>query len=312
MQATAHTPPQNLVPVRSAWPKRIARSLYWQLLGLLPDRPYLALRYRLRFGQWPNYRKPAHFNEFTHAYMLRARDPRMRTIADKYLVRGFIAERVGERYLVPLLGVWDCPAAIPLERLPRPLVLKDTLGSGRNIVIRNACPEAIRRARIALADWQHAPYWHREREWAYAGGRSRVIAEPLLDDGVHEFPDDFKLYLIGGELQFIQVDRDRFGNHTRNLYSPDWQLLPVRMTKPQRPADARPAALAEMIEVARRLAEGFEFLRVDFYALGGRLLIGELTNYSGAGWERFDPPEFALRLGDRWRAAQAAGRSPGA
>jgi hypothetical protein len=31
----------------------------------------------------------------------------MGRLADKYLVREFVAERIGEEYLVPLLGVWD-------------------------------------------------------------------------------------------------------------------------------------------------------------------------------------------------------------
>ena len=117
-------------------------------------------------------------------------------------------------------------------------------------------------------------------------------------------PADYKLYVIGGAVRFIQVDRGCFGRHTRNLYDADWHLLPVRLSLENHAPDPRPDCLAEMLDITLRLSAGFEFLRVDCYVVGGRLYVGELTNYPGAGFERFMPHAFALELGAHWSAGQ--------
>lgn len=279
--------------------------VYRRLVAWVPDRIYLAVRYRWRFGAWPDYKHPRHFNEFTHLHMLTSRDPLMKTVADKYLVREHIAEHAGPQYLVPSLGVWERAEDVPLDDLPTPLVLKDTLGNERNVFVRDRSRFNAEAVRTVLTEWQRDPFWARQREWAYRDGQSRIIAEVLLDDGSGSLPLDYKLYTIGGRVQFIQVDRGRFHEHTRNLYSPAWELLPVRLSKRHHPADPKPSCLEEMLAVAERLSRPFAFLRVDFYWVRGQLYVGELTNYSGAGFETFDPPSFSLQLGEAWRAALA-------
>jgi hypothetical protein len=111
-----------------------------------------------------------------------------------------------------------------------------------------------------------------------------------------------KAYVIGGQVRFIQVDRGRFARHTRNLYSPDWQLLPVRLSLDNHAPDPKPPCLDELLHVAQVLAEPFEFLRVDFYVHRARLYVGELTNYPGAGFERFIPASFDEELNSHWTA----------
>jgi hypothetical protein len=290
-------------PRRVAGLRLLARVVYRRLVAWVPDRIYLAVRYRWRFGAWPDYKHPRHFNEFTHLHMLTSRDPLMKTVADKYLVREHIAEHAGPQYLVPSLGVWERAEDVPLDELPTPLVLKDTLGNERNVFIRDRSRFNAEAVRTVLTEWQRDPFWARQREWAYRDGQSRIIAEVLLDDGSGSLPLDYKLYTIGGRVQFIQVDRGRFHEHTRNLYSPAWELLPVRLSKRHHPADPKPSCLEEMLAVAERLSRPFAFLRVDFYWVRGQLYVGELTNYSGAGFETFDPPSFSLQLGEAWRAA---------
>jgi hypothetical protein len=132
----------------------------------------------------------------------------------------------------------------------------------------------------------------------------------MLGDG-RELPADYKLYVIGGQVRFIQVDRGRFGRHTRNLYDPQWRLLKERLTLPNHAPDPRPSRLEEMIDITLRLAEPFEFLRVDCYVQEDRLYIGELTNYPGAGFERFIPHRFALELGAHWRPPVTSERVSG-
>jgi TupA-like ATPgrasp len=103
------------------------------------------------------------------------------------------------------------------------------------------------------------------REWAYRGLPRKIIVEPVLLDAQGNIPADYKAYVIGGKVRFIQVDRGRFGQHTRNLYSREWEPLKARLTLNNHAFDDRPAKLDELVKVAEQLAEPFEFLRVDFF-----------------------------------------------
>ncbi|MEX8495026.1 ATP-grasp fold amidoligase family protein [Sphaerotilus sp.] len=271
-----------------------------RLGALLSDRRYLAIGHRLYFGAWPDYEHPRTINEHIHAYMLRCRSPLLHIAADKALTRDHVARTVGRQYLVPTLGLWPDVASIPIRTLPRPCVLKPTVGSGQVLFLRTGEEINLCQTRLTLQRWLDTEYSRMNREWCYDRLRGKIIAETLLTDGHGDVPADYKLYVIGGAVRFIQVDRGRFRQHTRNLYDTDWQLLSARLSLQNHPPDPRPACLAEMIDITLRLAQCFEFLRVDCYIVDGRLYVGELTNYPGAGFERFIPHAYALELGALW------------
>ena len=267
----------------------------------LSDRRYLAIGYRLYFGHWPDYDHPRSLNEHIHAYMLRCRSPLLHVAADKVRTREHVARTVGAQYLVPLIGLWPNAARTPIDTLPRPCVLKTSVGSGQVIFLRPGDGVDTEQVRRTLQRWLDTDYSRVNREWCYERLHGQVIAETLLQTEDGQIPADYKLYVIGGAVRFIQVDRGRFCRHTRNLYDTDWRLLPARLSLPNHAPDDRPRCLAEMIDVTLRLARGFEFLRVDCYVVGARLYVGELTNYPGAGFERFVPHGYALELGAHWR-----------
>lgn len=268
---------------------------------LLSDRHYLALGHLFYFGHWPDYARPRSLNEHIQAYMLRCRSPLLHIAADKAATREHVAASVGDQYLVPLVGVWDDADAVPLKTLPRPCVVKTTVGSGQVWFLRSGEFVDLQRLRLELQRWLATDFSSLSREWCYRGLRNRVIVEHMLAGEAGEVPADYKFYVIGGAVRFIQVDQGRFGHHTRNLYDSRWNLLPQRLTLENHPPDPCPARLAEMLEVTLTLAQPFEFLRVDWYVIGERIYIGELTNYPGAGFERFIPHSFAVELGRHWR-----------
>jgi hypothetical protein len=269
---------------------------------LLSDRAYLTLSHRLYFGRWPNFDAPQRFMEHVQSHMLHCREPLLQTAADKLRVRAHVAAQIGERYLVPSLGDWGDAQAVPLLQLPRPYVIKPTAASGLVHIVRAGQVLDEAGMRRQMARWLRVDYHRLHREWAYQGLKSRLIAEAMLEGDDGQPAPDYKAYVIGGEVRFIQIDRGRFAHHTRNLYSTDWQLLPVRLSLANHALDPRPACLDELLHVARTLAKPFEFLRVDSYVHRGRLLVGELTNYPGAGFERFMPASFDEELNRFWPA----------
>jgi hypothetical protein len=290
-----------LALVHRSW-RQVPVSLARRLLRPFPDRVYLALGHLFYLGKWPNYANPRGFNEHIQEYMLRCRDPRLRVTADKILSRSYITTHVGPSYLVPLLGAWDSADAVPLERLPRPCVLKPSAASGLVLMLREGEEHDANELRRVMRGWLRRDYSRLHREWCYMGLPRRIIAETMLiDEKTGSVPADYKAYVIGGAVRFFQVDRGRFGHHTRNIYGPNWEPLPARWTLRRHAPDPVPPQLAEMVAVAEELARPFEFLRTDYYLVGDKLYIGELTNYPGAGFEKFIPASYSNVIGAYWR-----------
>jgi teichuronopeptide biosynthesis TupA-like protein len=272
----------------------------------LSDRAYLHLAHWMYYRRWPDYAHPRTMQEHIQAYLLRCRDPALVTLADKVAMRDHVARTLGPGHTVPLLGVWRHEDEVPLAHLPYPLVLKPSHLSGRVELLAKHEPAEEARLRKLLRGWLRRDHSRSNREWFYAQIPPRVIAEPLLQDAAGGVPADVKAYVIGGRVRYFQVDAGRFARPTRNLYSPDWHLLPVRTTLPRRPSEPPPHDLPSLVEIAERLAAPFEFLRVDFYVLGERFLIGELTHSPGAGFGRFYPPQFGEDLAAFWVSQPSA------
>jgi hypothetical protein len=283
------------VPQRS-WPAAALRAL----TRPLPDALYVRLAHWVYFHRWPDFDNPRTLQEHIQAYVLRTRDPALVMMADKLAVRDYIARTLAPEHNVPLLGAWSHASEVPLAQLPYPLVLKPTHLSGRVLLLSShrSADEAQHRAR--LHSWLRRDHSRVNREWFYARVPRRLIAEPQLRDADGGVPPDIKAYVVGGRVRYFQVDRGRFTRPTRNLYGPDWMLLPVRTTLPRHPCEPVPRVLPRLIECAERLAAPFEFLRVDFYVLGDRVLVGELTSSPGAGFGHYYPSAFGEALAAHW------------
>lgn len=270
----------------------------------MPDETYLRRRYRAILGREPELERPQGFNEKLQWLKLHDRDPLYPRLADKYLVREYVAARIGAEHLIPLLGVWDAPEEIDFDALPRQFVLKCNHNSGLGMYICRdksrltaAKRRAIRRAlRCGLAQDYFAP----TREWPYRDIPRKIIAEQYLTDIGGQL-SDYKLHCFDGEPQLILVCRDRFsaGGLTEDFFDTDWTHLELR--RPGRPNAAepieKPACLDEMLRLSRRLSAGIPFLRVDLYVVGGRIYFGELTFFPMSGFGKFDPPAWDRRLG---------------
>ena len=280
---------------------------YAWLARLLPDRMYDSVRHRRIVGRWPNLREPQTINEkhlwLKHHY----RDPLIRTCSDKAAVRAVVAERVGAEVLIPQLGLYDDAAAIDFSALPERFVLKATHGSGWNILCRSRDGFDEAAARQRLAGWLAQDYYAVGREWCYRGLPGRIIAEQFLSDERGEPPADYKLWCFNGEPGLVQVDSDRFGPMRRAFFTPAWQ--PVEMTvifNPPAQLPAAPPELPQLLAVARRLAVGFPFVRVDLYLHAGRIYFGELTFLAAKGVSAIRPYAADVQLGALLRLPTAA------
>jgi hypothetical protein len=273
-----------------------------------PDAAVLAERFQLNFGRPINWRAPMTFNEKIFWIMRYVRDPLLPRLADKVTVRDYVRDRVGAGALTDLYGVWATAAAIPFDTLPTSFVLKLAGGSGTVLICRDRATFDVAAARTTCHGWLTGPnfYW-RFREWAYKPSAPRVLAEELLLADGH-VPHDYKFFCFDGVPRLVQVHRGRFTHHTSDMYTPDWDAVPVRRHFPRGETPVPcPPALEAMLAMARALSAGLPFVRVDLYALDATTVkFSEMTWYPDAGNGIFEPDWYDgllgswLRLPDRW------------
>jgi TupA-like ATPgrasp len=265
----------------------------------------LVARYIRIFRRVPNMRHPRTFNEHVLAKLLFDRDPRLRLFADKFGVRAFVEDRLGgTEHLTTLYAVIDEPTEIRRLALPDRFVMKPTHMSGAFEIVRDATSVDRRRLETRADAWLRRNYGIERGEWAYTAIVPRVLFEELLEHN-GELAIDYNFYCFGGEPRFIRVTREQHGPiPIAAVYDTDFRLMPVTLVRTWFRQFTEhvppPPNYPEMLKIARRLSEGTDFLRVDLYNVGGRIVFGELTNYPHAGTRKWDPPIWESVFGGYW------------
>jgi hypothetical protein len=270
----------------------------------LDDFRYTIFRYRDTFGAWPNLFAPRTFNEHLNHKKLFDRRPILTMLADKYAVRQYVRERVGEEYLNEVYLVTENPGDLDFSRFPDRFVVKATHGSGWNVIVVDKYRADERAIRKQCAIWLKMNYYDLGREWCYKHIPPRILVEAFIGDASGKVPLDFKFFCFDGIPRFIQVDFDRFEHHTRNLYDTSWNQVPCKLHYDNNEQGCpMPSNLDEMLAVAENLAYGLDFVRVDLYSVHNRVYFGEMTHYPGNGFERFDPAWYDAYFGSFWKTA---------
>ncbi len=281
---------------------------YWRLRFLMlfgkfvSDEKYIKRQYKSRTGKILDLQNPTLYNEKVQYTKLYFRDKRIKVLVDKYGVREFVKNTIGEKYLTKLYGVYDNVDEIPFDKLPEKFVIKLTNGSGYNIICENKTKKKIKIIKNRFKKWLKVDFYMLGREWAYKDVKNRIICEEFLESDEPYGLNDYKVFCFNGEPKMIQVDYARFTEHKRNLYTPNWEFIDERVAYENDPNAeiSKPKNLSEMLDCASKLSKGFPHVRVDFYSINERLVFGEMTFYHGAGYLHFENENFEKKLGDYW------------
>lgn len=269
--------------------KRILGAKLHHKLGMYP-----------RLGYWPQIRNPRSFNERILHRKFYTSDPILAIISDKYEVRNYVRERCGEGILVDLYHVTEDPSSIPYQELPNQFVVKPTHGSGWVKIVTDKESEDVGGLTDLCNQWLSQRFDPLKEEYWYEDITPRILVEELLPSNVGKVPRDYKFFVFNGNIEYIQVDTDRFSKITRRFYTPDWEPQDFTRRYPLGPIIEKPSNLDEMMSIAENLGQEFEFIRVDLYNTPKGIKFGELTPAPGSGGSRFDPIEYDFKLGECW------------
>lgn len=271
-------------------------------LNWVPDSLYLKVLYRVIMGRKLNLRNPREYNEKLQWLKLNDRKPEYSTMVDKYEVRGYIEDLLGDKYLIPCLGIYDSVDDIDINALPNRFVLKCTHDSGSVEICKDKSSFDIEGARHRLSQAMKRNYYATYREWPYKYVKPRIIAEGYLEGDGGDLKD-YKVMCFNGEAKIVEVHENRFVEgkvHTQTFYDREWNIVPLTQVETvtvDRPSE-RPRQLDEILRLSELIAKDMYHARIDWYIEGDKIYFGEITFFDGSGFESFSTPEMERMLGD--------------
>jgi hypothetical protein len=235
--------------------------------------------------------------------MLHDRDPRLTVISDKLLVRDYIAKKVGECYLIPLLWFGHKPESIPYDQLPDKFVIKANHGSAYVIVVKDKSKLDKKNIEQELKKWMAQNYGQDTAlgiAWGYKNIKPSILIESYIEENGN-VPVDYKFYCFSGRVEFLTIHYDRFEAHKTRSFDRNFEPHEFRYDFDSWNGEChRPENFETMIYVAETLSQEFDFMRVDLYNAGGNIYFGELTPYPGGIATKFLPARQDIILGRKW------------
>lgn len=259
--------------------------------------------YKKRIGKNINWNNPTTYTEKMQWEKLYDNNPLKVELSDKYLVREWVKEKIGEKYLIDIYGVWDSFSEIDFKKLPKSFVLKTNHGSGTIYIVKDKNKIDYNEVKNLFDDWMQMDYaFCTGFELHYSKIRRRIIAEKYIETDNDDL-QDYKFLCFDGKPYFCWVDVGRFSNHKRNVYDLDWNLQKWNQSEYGNTDETipKPNNFSEMIKIAGKLCQGFSHVRVDLYNVKGKIYFGEMTFTNGSGFDKIVPDEYDLILGNMWK-----------
>lgn len=270
----------------------------------MPDERFLKKRFKHTFGKELDLENPKTFNEKLQWLKIHDRNPAYVKLVDKYAVREFIAEQLGEEFLIPLLGVWERPDDIDFSTLPDRFVLKCNHNSGLGMCIcKDKKTLDIKKVKNELRKGLTQNYYLTGREWPYKDVPRKIICEQYMTD-TPEATDftDYKFFCFDGTVDCVMVCLERSSGNTKfYFFDKEWQLKRLNVRGKNAPAGftiPKPQCMDQMFEIAARLSVGLPFVRVDLYQSNGKIYFGEMTFFPDSGFDKNILPETDRYFGD--------------
>lgn len=283
------------------WVSRLKRL---SILNIMSDEAYLKLIFRLKLGKHLDLNNPKTFNEKLQWLKLYDRKPIYTKMVDKFEVKEYVADLIGEEYIIPTLGVWDSFDEIDFDCLPEQFVLKCTHDSGGLVICQDKSKLDKKTAKEKIQKSLKINYYWHGREWPYKNVKPRIIAEKFMKDAKEQIEEgltDYKFFCFDGEpkAMFIATDRAKADIETKfDFFDMEFSHLPFTNGHPNSDNEIeKPKQFDLMAELCRKLSRDIPQVRVDFYECEGKIYFGELTLFHWGGMVPFEPEEWDYKFG---------------
>ncbi|MEV3826265.1 ATP-grasp fold amidoligase family protein [Aeromonas caviae] len=275
---------------------------------LLGKKGYTILRFIITHKYIPNFNKPRTFSEKIICRKFDDKSIVFSKYVDKFAVRSIVDNSLGQKYLIPLIKSCKYIKPSDFDDLPNQFVIKTSNGGGgENVLIvddkttlniQDVCNKFNSYLKMKMGTIVDESFYDIEPP--------RVIFEKLIKHQDGSSPSDYKIHVFNSNdssMAFIQVDADRFSNHKRSIYNEDLSLAGFNIQPKYEPINSNysfPANINELIFLAKKLSDGFKYVRIDMYSVDDEIYFGEMTFCHGSGWEPISPKSADFMLGSIW------------
>ena len=259
---------------------------------------HIGRRYEAMFGRKLNWDNPQTYNEKIHVSKLYMPSPLKTRLADKYLVREWIREKIGGEYLIPLLGVYDSFDEIDFDSLPDRFVIKCNHDSGSYALVKDKSKLNKKLLKLKFDAFMGRNYAWMNWEMHYKDIKPRIIIEEYIETATN----NYEFLCFEGKPYFCWIDFDHLTDRRRNVYNMNWEIMPFNISHCTNYPEyvPCPTEFEVLNDFAVRLSQGFNMVRVDFYLADGKIYFEEMTFSSGNGFSIMSPDEWDYKLGSLW------------
>jgi hypothetical protein len=273
-------------------------KIYELCIKAVPDKIFIEWYFKRYMGYSIDLNNPQTLNEKITWLKLYDRSDLHTLVADKYTVRSYVAKKIGEEYLIPLLYHTKNASDLKPENLPdSSFIIKNNHDSGGYKIVKDKSSVDWPQVQKNFKRYLKENFYYATREWQYKNIEPRIVVEDLLTTENGEIPNDYKCHCFNGKLAFVHVDIDRFGDRRRNLYDPNWNLIPCVWQYENGKVEKKPELFDKMKILAETLAKNFIYARVDFYLVKGQIYFGEISFHHHSGTQKFKTRECDFKFG---------------
>lgn len=276
----------------------ILKLMNTRIFNLCPDKLYIKLKYRLIMGKKLDLVNPKTYNEKLQWLKLYDRNPLYSKLVDKYEVRKYIKQKIGEEYLIPLIEIYDSFDEIDFNKLPEKFVLKCTHDSGSVVVCNDKNLIEINEIEKNIKKALGINFYYYGREWPYKNVKPRIVCEKMLDSKII----DYKIFCFNGKPKFLYVGQGLVSDHSLKIdfYDLEWNVMDFKRSDYdsfEKKLD-KPVRFDEMIKIAEELSENIPFVRIDLYEVDSKIYFSEFTFTPAGGYLPFEPIEYDKKIGE--------------
>jgi len=255
-------------------------------------------RYEKSFGRKLNWDNPQTFTEKINVSKIYMPAPLKTRLADKYLVRKWIKEKIGEEYLIPLFGVYNSFDEINFEILPNKFVIKCNHDWNSVTLCNDKRKLNLEELKQKYDKFMQRNFGLVNFEMQYYAIKPKILVEKYMGNSI----EDYKFMCLEGRPRYCWMDFDRFTNHTRNFYDLDWNLQTFSSAncKNYDKKISVPEKFEEMKKIVSKLCRGFDQVRVDLYCVEDKIYFGEMTFTTDNDFGKFSPDEWDYKIGALW------------
>ena len=277
--------------------KRFLLKLDYYRIIHLSDKKFLEFYYEKKFNKKLNLNNPQTFNEKLQWLKLNDRRDIYTTMVDKYEVKKYIANIIGEEYIIPTLGIYNSFDEIDFNKLPNQFVIKCTHDSGGLVIVKDKNKMNKEEARKKINRCLKNNFYYNFREWPYKNVKPRIIIEKYIEDKENNDLLDYKFMCFNGMPKYVYVTVKN-DNIFENYYDLSFKKININHGYPRLKSEfKKPQKLDCMIKICKILSKDIPFVRIDFHYVDGIILFGEITFYDWAGLKPFNNIEDDYKLG---------------